>query len=161
MITLQALITIVCFVRVVIGLIPEGTTNLLFSNATITGIAGNRSTVQGQFCCYVHPAQIALNKWYQNSTVGYVNETVITKYLQYNNTVVPTATITVPQTSTRLLGVHEAPLKIPGIPDDLAASVYGPDYYIRAVVLAETEYKDNFTVMCVKAVDIECFYTGS
>lgn len=151
MIKLRDLITIACFFRHAIGLLPQRTPNPPYSNGTATQIVGNNSVLEGQFCCYVYPAQVGLNKWYRNSTVEYVHGTIITKYLQYNNTVIPTATITVPNTTTVFLNAANTPLNLPGIPNDLAASGSGPDRYIRSVLLTETEYKDGLTVMCVRA----------
>jgi hypothetical protein len=48
-------------------------------------------TGDGTPCCYIWPKFIGLGQWY-NSSVTATVATVITQYLQYNNTVVTTST---------------------------------------------------------------------
>lgn len=82
----------------------------------------------------------------------YPDGTVITEYLRYNNTVVPTATITQPPNSTVFLAGYIADLGetpiLPGVQTDINGPYYG-GAYDGTVLLAsnDTRYDDVYTTM--------------
>ncbi|KAI9712026.1 MAG: hypothetical protein M1820_001735 [Bogoriella megaspora] len=72
-------------------------TNTTISTASSSTPAASNSS--GQLCCSVFIDFVALNVWY-SSSLEYTKATVITEYAQYNNTIVPSTTITVLNNAT-------------------------------------------------------------
>lgn len=116
------------------------------SSASSTTTPANFTAIN---CCAVYVNFVALNFWY-NATYEYVEKTIITEYIQYNNTVVPTTT-TVDSNSSVSLGVYPALdntkglVFLTGIPTDLVGvSDYG---YEGSALDQGSVYVDNFTTM--------------
>jgi len=57
-------------------------------------------TESGTPCCYIWPKFVGLGEWYTSSVTATV-ATVITQYIQYNNTVVTTSTTVYNETATQ------------------------------------------------------------
>jgi hypothetical protein len=57
-------------------------------------------TASATGCCYIWPQFVGLGQWYTRSVTATV-ATVITQYIQYNNTVVTTSTTYFNETATR------------------------------------------------------------
>ena len=110
------------------------------------------SSPSGSFCCQIYAPAVGLIVWYTDHDVEYPDGTVITEYLRYNNTVVPTATITQQPNSTVFLGGYVADLGetpiLPGVQTDINGPYYG-GAYDGTVLLAsnDTRYDDVYTTM--------------
>ncbi|KAK6005413.1 hypothetical protein QM012_007055 [Aureobasidium pullulans] len=105
----------------------------------------------GAFCCQVYAPAAQLNWWYTNGTIEAVQQTIITEYLRYNNTVVPTATVTITNSSaasvTRTYNIQaggNAPV-FSGIPTGMNAPFQGGQQYDQTVVLTGTEVDYGYT----------------
>ncbi|KAG9752763.1 hypothetical protein KCU73_g6031, partial [Aureobasidium melanogenum] len=77
-------------------------------------------------CCEVYAASVVLNYWYTGHIASVNNGTLITKYMKYNDTIVPISTITVPPTSRLSPGIYgpeDENVVVPGVPTDLIGSL--------------------------------------
>jgi hypothetical protein len=96
-----------------------------------------------------------LNWWYINATIEVVDSTVVTEYLRYNNTVIPTATVTITNSSAAgVTGTYNAQLdaagtgpSFSGIPTGMNAPFAPFNAYDQTIVLTETEIDFGYTTM--------------
>ena len=84
-------------------------------------------TGPGKGCCYIRPEFVGLGEWY-NTTVTATVATVITQYIQYNNTVVTTSTTVTNDTATNTQAL--------GLQFLLTNDVYG---FVRPLFATSTE----------------------
>ncbi|KAK6005138.1 hypothetical protein QM012_007917 [Aureobasidium pullulans] len=119
-----------------------------YSNSS-TAVRANASTsaALGAVCCQLYAPGVGLNLWYADRNVSVNNGTIIVEYEKYNNTIVPTSTITIPPTSTLYPGAYladiDGPAIIPGIPTDINGLYYGGAYDATMVEAV----KENSTVI--------------
>ncbi|KAH0118140.1 AAA-domain-containing protein, partial [Aureobasidium melanogenum] len=112
-------------------------------------------SASGVFCCQVYAPLAALNWWYTNATIEAVDQTVVTKYLRYNNTVVPTATVTITNSSVAgVTGTYNVQgdaagtgPSFSGIPTAMNAPFEGGDNYDQTIVLTGTEIDFGYTTI--------------
>lgn len=113
------------------------------NTATITSSA----SLPRQTCCEIWAGFVALHLWY-NSSYVLTDKTIITEYLQYNNTIV-TATTTQHASSPIQYGSFPADgdwlPSFSGIPTNLID--YDPGDYAATEVQTETFFSNNITSM--------------
>ena len=122
---------------------------LIAALAAIAVAQSNNTNSTGAFCCQIYVDFVRLNVWY-NTSLTYVRETVITQYAQYDNTIVPTATITIPNNQSNTISygtrvdVGGSQYTFSGIPNVIGSDGVG---YDGTAVNAGTVYRDNVTAM--------------
>lgn len=79
--------------------VPRQAGTTQYTNSSVTTKPPTDPSASGDFCCQVYAPAAALNWWYTNATFETVAQTIVTEYLRYNNTVVPTATVTITNSS--------------------------------------------------------------
>lgn len=138
-------LSVLIFSRLVQASPMLSSTSVSYSNdtATITSSA----SLPGRTCCEIWAGSVALHSWY-NSSYAFTDETIITQYLQYNNTVV-TKTVTQHANTSVSYGIFPGDLGVdpilPGIPTDLILFEDG-DYGATAVQQG-TVFSNNVTSM--------------
>ncbi|KAF2235002.1 hypothetical protein EV356DRAFT_514638 [Viridothelium virens] len=118
-------------------------TRLSSSLSTITA-----ATNTSQISCSIYVDFVELNIWY-NSSLEYTKETIITEFAQYNNTIVPSTTVTVINNATNpysdLYGTREniagEGFSFINIPNIIGGD---GDWYDATAVDSSTIWKDNY-----------------
>ena len=123
-----------------------------YTNSSVTTKPPIDPSASGTFCCQIYAPAAALNWWYTDTTLKPVQQTIVTEYLKYNNTIVPTATVTVTNSSAaEVVGSYNAGggprITIPGIPTALNAPPALGQKYDQTIVLTETEADYGYTTM--------------
>ncbi|KAH0099459.1 hypothetical protein KCU96_g3871, partial [Aureobasidium melanogenum] len=100
-------------------------------------VNASTSAALGPVCCEAYAPGAGLDYYYAGHNLSVNNGYLITEYLRYNNTIIPTATITAPPTSTLyaamyLAGIDNTPT-IPGVPTDLNGPSYDNAYDVTYV----------------------------
>lgn len=132
--------------------VPRQAGTTQYTNSSITTKSPSDPSASGAFCCQVYAPAAALNWWYTNATIEAVDQNVITEYLKYNNTVVPTATVTITNSSAAdLPGRYGLAQSIgpsfPGIPTSMNAPTHGAQPYDQTILLTGTEVDAGYTTM--------------
>ncbi|KAH0388557.1 hypothetical protein KCU92_g833, partial [Aureobasidium melanogenum] len=141
-----------------------GTTQ--YTNSSVTTKPPTDPSASGAFCCQVYAPVAALNWWYINATIEVVDSTVVTEYLRYNNTVIPTATVTITNSSAAgVTGTYNAQLdaagtgpSFSGIPTGMNAPFAPFNAYDQTIVLTETEIDFGYTTITAPTPFIEYDY---
>ena len=141
-----------CLVTALAERVPRQVTSTQYTNSSITTKPPTDPSATGAFCCQVYAPAAILNWWYTNSTLEPVYQTVITQFLKYNNTIVPTETVTTTNSSAaEVTGRYDAglgPVHIPGVPTALnAPPASGRQVYDRTFLLTGTQADFNYTTM--------------
>ena len=133
--------------------VPRQVGTTQYTNSSITTKLPTDPSASGAFCCQVYAPLAALNWWYTNATIEAVDQYVVTEYLKYNNTVIPTATVTITNSSAagvartyNTAGGGDAPV-FSGIPTAMNAPFEGGQQYDQTIVLTETEIDFGYTTM--------------
>ncbi|KAH0369894.1 AAA-domain-containing protein, partial [Aureobasidium melanogenum] len=110
-------------------------------------------SASGAFCCQAYAVVAGLGWWYTNATIEAAGPTVVTEYLKYNNTVFPTATVTITNSSAagvtgtyNAAGGGTAPT-FSGIPTAMNAPQGGFNQYDQTIVLTATEIDFGYTTI--------------
>jgi hypothetical protein len=149
---LYTLYSVSCLSTALAGRVPRQVASTQYTNASVTTQSPADPSASGAFCCQVYAPAAALNWWYTNTTIEAVHQTVVTQYLKYNNTIVPTATVTITNSSAAdVTGTFNAGagghMIIPGIPTALNAPPALGQKYDQTYVLAETQADFGYTTM--------------
>lgn len=145
------LILIVLHVQVVLGITYGNTTSGSASSTPLVTAGPTTSSLSASteanepVCCSIFIDFVGINSWYSGA-LEYVAETVITKYLAYNNTVVPTITTVynnaTPTYLTEVANGYTYP-SLSGIPTGLVEG--GDGDYPGTVVVPSTVWTDDYT----------------
>jgi hypothetical protein len=150
---LCALPFVSCLSTALAGKVPRQAASTQYTEPSVTTKTPTNSPAPGAFCCQVYAIDAGLNSWYTDSTVQVIQETIVTQYLQYNNTIIPTATVTITNSSAANAMVTIDPgsgagYTVPGIPTDLAGTPNPTGYYL-SIVLTETQQDFGYTTVYV------------
>jgi len=149
---LYALSFVLCLSAALAGRVPRQAASTQFTNSSVTTKPLIDPSASGAFCCQAYAIHGSLNWWYTDTTAQAIQETIVTQYLKYNNTVIPTATITVTDSSAAKILTTIIPPEIgpnyavPGIPLTLNGPQDPLGYYLT-VVLTETEMDFGYTTV--------------
>lgn len=135
--------------------VPRQVASKQYTNSSVTSEPSSITSAPGAFCCQVYVPMAALHWWYTNATMEVVDRTVLTRYVEYNNTIIPTATVTVTNTSAAdvtggyLSGANAADIAptFSGIPTAMNAPFHGGNPYDVTIVQTETEADYGYTTM--------------
>jgi hypothetical protein len=149
---LHALSFVSCLSTSLAGRVPRQVTSTQYTNSSVTTQPPTDPSASGAFCCQVYAPAAALNWWYTDTTVEAVQQTVVTEYLRYNNTIVPTATVTITNSSAaEITGSYNAGggghFIIPGIPTALNAPPALGQKYDQTYVLTATQEDFGYTTV--------------
>lgn len=134
--------------------VPRQVPSAQYTNSSVTTKPPTNPSTSGSFCCQVYAPGAFLNWWYTNNTIEVVQQTIITQYLRYNNTIVPTATATITNSSAaELTGTYflgeGSRITVPGIPTALNAPPGAGNEYDETVLLTETQADFGYTTVYV------------
>jgi hypothetical protein len=149
---LHVLSFVSCLSTALAGRVSRQVASTQYTNASVTTEPPTDPSASGAFCCQVYAPAAALNWWYTNTTIEAVHQTVVTEYLKYNNTIVPTATVTITNSSAvDVTGSFNAGagghMIIPGIPTALNAPPALGQKYDQTIVLTETQADLGYTTV--------------
>jgi hypothetical protein len=149
---LRGLSFISCLSTALAGRVPRQIASTQYTNSSVTTQPPTDPSASGTFCCQVYAPAAALNWWYTDTTIEAVQQTVVTEYLRYNNTIVPTATVTITNSSAaEITGSYNAGgagrFVIPGIPTALNAPPALGQKYDQTYVLTETQADFGYTTV--------------
>lgn len=141
-----------CLSSALAGRVPRQVTSTQYTNSSVTTKTPTDPSASGEFCCQVYAPAAALNWWYTDSTIQAVQQTVVTQYMKYNNTVIPTATVTITNSSAAdVIGTYNPGggprITIPGIPSALNAPPALGQKYDQTIVLTGTQEDLGYTTM--------------
>ncbi|KAI9657797.1 MAG: hypothetical protein M1821_002973 [Bathelium mastoideum] len=134
---------------------------------SITTTAANNS----QICCFLYVNLVAINFWY-NGSLEYTKETLVTKFAQYDTTVVPSTTLTFTNNVTNPYSYGTRVDELLDGPDDQYSfsnvpNILGFDmgWYGGTAVDSSTIWHDNHTSITSPTpfvvVSVAAFATGS
>lgn len=149
---LYALYLASCLSTALAGRVPRQVTSTQYTNSSVTTEPPTDPSASGAFCCQAYAPAAALNWWYTDTTIQAVQQTIVTQYLKYNNTVIPTATITITNaTAAEVTGSYNAGggprISIPGIPTALNAPPALGQKYDQTIVLTGTQEDFGYTTV--------------
>ncbi|KAH0283771.1 hypothetical protein KCU62_g8754, partial [Aureobasidium sp. EXF-3399] len=132
-------------------MVPRQVTSTQYTNSSVTTRTSTDPSVSGAFCCQAYAPAAALNWWYTDTTIQAVQRTIVTEYLRYNNTIIPTATVTITNSSAaEVTGSYNAgagPISIPGVPTALNAPPAFGQKYDQTIMLTETQEDFGYTTV--------------
>lgn len=141
-----------CLSTTLAGRVPRQVTTTQYTNSSVATKTAADPSISGDFCCQVYAPAAALNWWYTDTTIQAVQQTIVTQYLRYNNTVIPTATVTITNSSaTEVMGTYNPGggprITIPGIPSALNAPPALGQKYDQTIVLTGSQEDFGYTTM--------------
>jgi len=149
---LYALSLASCLSTAPAAMVPRQVTSTQYTNSSVTTKTPTDPSVSGAFCCQAYAPAAALNWWYTDTTIQAVQQTIVTEFLRYNNTVIPTATVTITNSSAaEVTGSYNAGggprISIPGIPTALNEPPALGQKYDQTIVLTETQEDFGYTTV--------------
>jgi len=140
-----------CLSTALAGRVPRQVAATQYSNSSTTTKLSTDPSAAGAFCCQVYAPAAVLNWWYTNTTLEANYQTVVTQYLKYNNTIVPTATVTITNSSAaKVIGSYNAgggAVRIPGVPTELNAREDSGQVYDQTILLTGTQVDFGYTTV--------------
>lgn len=141
-----------CLSTALAAMVPRQVTSTQYTNSSTATKTFTGPSASDEFCCQVYAPAAALNWWYTDTTIQSVQQTVVTQYLRYNNTVIPTATVTITNSSAAdVIGTYNPGggprITIPGIPTALNAPPALGQKYDQTIVLTGTPENFGYTTV--------------